>query len=757
MGERIKINTLQDFFFEAEKRPRRGACFERLCGYDRETRAFLGRYYEAAVKCGLVIDGGLQNPDNQQYAYYAEILGSDYRTERSMILSHLRRWLPRLNEKNRDELATAIFEALDGLRREGKNESALKNVYIKFMCWLYYKAEPLFQELKGQQIPKILYSGTLTRHGLLFLNILADCGCDVLLLQCQGEEAYSRLDPESVLSHRFRVPDEQCFPTGFSLSEIREELQARQQQERVLGEPPRFRPATNIWLSGNPLQDIMIKPELRGDDSKCFYNAFCRMRGVENKISYESELYKFQMGLKNEGRKMLVIDDVIPTPSMDEISAIKRDNYRDVLQLAQGLAPNIRFGGKRELEQLLRRAFVELLLEEGKRDGVVLGRLTTEAVYLLCWLKRYEKDLFSGWEMPDVGCFIYLGGCRSESEALFCRFLAKTPTDVLILNPDLNRACCLADNLLYEKNYEKSLRLTKFPQEESGLRLGTTAYHAERDLDSIMYGDTGMYRNRQFGKASVITLRTMYEEIPVLWDQELKYRPNFSAHKDHVNIPVIFAKVSGVKERDLTGYWRSVKALITPETVLISSFPHFTTPADAAFNTAVRQMVQDGKLRKDYIKTSSSYRYGMLKESVQDHILDAIQSLISQNLIRGGSERQKEYRILSVLLTLDKDLLRLIQNFDFTKKNPKVVGVVTGETVLSTEDAVVLAFLNLVGFDVILFVPTGYQCVEQHYTKQLLDEHQIGEYMYDLSVPDFSAMSAAPMKKLKDILFRRGN
>ena len=34
----------------------------------------------------------------------------------------------------------------------------------------------------------------------------------------------------------------------------------------------------------------------------------------------------------------------------------------------------------------------------------------------------------------------------------------------------------------------------------------------------------------------------------LLWDQELKYRPGFTTENQLVNIPVIFAKVSGVRD-----------------------------------------------------------------------------------------------------------------------------------------------------------------------------------------------------------------
>lgn len=757
MGSFLKINTLQDFFATKDKRPIDGTYFERIDGYSEKVRDFLCEYYAAALSGGVIVEGGLSNPDNSQLAYYNGVLGNEFRMDKDFILQCVRHWLPGLDDRKQSQLASSIFEVLDDLRSVGKNDNALKNVYVKFLCWLYYRFESVFHSKGNSGIPKILYDGPLTQHAVLLLHVLSDCGCDIILLELQGDSEYLKLDPDSKFSHLYQAGDSRAFPSDFSLAVIRKIILEKQEQERLLGPEPQFKPATNIWLSGNVFRDIQRDPQLRGDDPRCFYNAFCRIRGVEDKVSYEGDLYRFQLELKKAGRKILIVNDSIPAPTVDEIAEIKRGNYQNAGQLATGLSPNIRMEGNPELERMMRRSFVELILDEGKREDLKLGRLTSQSVYLLCWLKKYSPALFLGWKMPDVSCFIYLGGCRDENEALFFKYLSKLPVDTLILNPDLNRPCSLTDDHLFEKEYEKSLRLTKYPENETGLRLGTTAFHAEQDLDSIMYGDTGLYRNRQFSRASIITLQTMYEEIPVLWDQELKYRPNFSTVDDQVNIPVICSKISGVKGKDLAGYWGSVKALMTEETVVYRSYPRITTMSDNPFISDASWLIQNGRLLKDKIKTHDAYAYGLLKESVQDYILDKIQLLISSNLIKNDGNDILQNRILAVLLNLDKILVRLIQNFDFTKKNPKLIGISTGDTVLSKEDAIVLAFLNIVGFDIALFVPTGYQCVEQYYTRPLLDEHQIGEYMYDLLIPDFDRVSTTPRKTLKDIFFRRGN
>ena len=82
--------------------------------------------------------------------------------------------------------------------------------------------------------------------------------------------------------------------------------------------------------------------------------------------------------------------------------------------------------------------------------------------------------------MPEISCFIHLGGCKTENEAMFLSWLARMPADVLILCPDLNEKCCLTDKLLYEISYSDSIILKAYPQESSQVKIGTGAYHAER-------------------------------------------------------------------------------------------------------------------------------------------------------------------------------------------------------------------------------------------------------------------------------------
>lgn len=758
MLKRIDMAQLDDYFIDLGNRREKGVYFYRINGYSRQVHEFIQKYYEVARLNGVIIEGKLQNPDNNNLSYYNEIMGMNFQLSIRFISSSLKKWLPRMTNSQRENVAGAIYDTLMKLKQAGKNDNMLKNAYIKFMCWLYYKFERIVNRLGEEKLPKILYEGTISNYELLLMNVLSIAGCDIVLLQYRGDSEYLKVDSTSSISKDLKLPGLTAFPSTFSLKQIRQDIQDALNNEHLYGTRPQLSNCTNAWITGKIFDDVLKDTGSRGREDNFFYNCFCRMTGVEDKLTYQNQLYQLQLELKNLKRKVVIVNGKIQPPSMEEINGIHRRNYQNINQLIMDLSTNICYTPNQELQRIMIKVFVDSILAESRKDGMNLNRLTNKAVYLLCWLKRYQVQIFGNWKKPEIGCFFYMGGCKNENEALFCSFLARMPVDVLIFNPNLNQKCCLEDSLLYEENYEQSIAIEKYPEENIGLRVGTAAYHAERDLDSLMYQDTGIYRNQQYGKAKAVSLQTMYEEIPILWDQELKYRPNFSTIDDVVNMPVIFSKVCGVKDGLLPIYWSSIKALITPDTTVIKNVPNITSTSSNPIKAHATEFYRNGRLQKGKIKQHKAYQYGFLRETMQDFILDKLEFLIEQKIIKGTFENGTEYTIISTVLNIEKNILRMIQKFDFTKKNPKLIFIITGETVLSLEDTIFVAFMNLIGFDILFFVPTGYQCVEKYFNRSVIEEHQIGEYVYDLQVPNFDTISTNTNTHptWRGLIFKRG-
>lgn len=749
-----RIEKLHDYFSACSRRREQAVFFYRVAGYSGEVAAFLTQYDQAARTNGVVIEGRIPNPDPKQLDYLAEMMGSDFQLDAGFLTQKLTRWLPRLTGTQREAVVTAMTATLQDLQAHGKNENMLRNAYIKYMCWLYYKFERILGRLGGDELPKILYDGTVSSYELQLLVILARAGADIVLLERAGDAGYLRCDPTSQYAQLYQAPGLTSFPADFSLRQLREQGRQQAERQKLYGAPAGIAPCTNAWMKTPDGKEILTAVRARGDDPKLFYNAFVVQYGVEDKLLFPSDMVAFYQQLKREGRKVCLENGRLPPPTPEEIAAVRRRNHQTAEQLAADLAANLQYPNNQQLQTLMRQAFLDVVLEEDKAVGGNLNRLLNKAVYLVAWMKRYQKDLFQNWQAPEVGVFILFGACSGDNEALFLRLLAKLPVDVLVLLPDLNAPCVLKDPALLDLHKEHSLPMTDFPVEPSQMRVRTAAYQAEREMDSILYQNTGLYRARQHQKAEAVTLQTMYEEISLLWDQELKYRPGFAAEGDTVTVPVLLEKICGIKDGPILPYWLEIKKLVTPETTLVTKLPWQTGLEANPMKPYATQFLRQGRLQREKIKQHKDYPYGILRPEIQDYLLDKLQVLLDEKLIAGTYQNGTEYTIVSTILGLPKDLLRRIQNFDFTKKNPKLIIISTTEETLSLEDSILVAFLNLVGFDILFFVPTGYQSIEKYFQKPFANEHQLGPYRYDLQVPDFRTLHEGGKSSIRKLFGR---
>lgn len=749
-----RIEKLHDYFSACSRRREQAVFFYRVAGYSGEVAAFLTQYDQAARTNGVVIEGRIPNPDPKQLDYLAEMMGSDFQLDAGFLTQKLTRWLPRLTGAQREAVVTAMTATLQDLQAHGKNENMLRNAYIKYMCWLYYKFERILGRLGGDELPKILYDGTVSSYELQLLVILARAGADIVLLERAGDAGYLRCDPTSQYAQLYQAPGLTPFPADFSLRQLREQGRQQAERQKLYGAPAGIAPCTNAWMKAPDGKEILTAVRARGDDPKLFYNAFVVQYGVEDKLLFPSDMVAFYQQLKREGRKVCLENGRLPPPTPEEIAAVRRRNHQTAEQLAADLAANLQYPNNQQLQTLMRQAFLDVVLEEDKAVGGNLNRLLNKAVYLVAWMKRYQKDLFQNWQAPEVGAFILFGACSGDNEALFLRLLAKLPVDVLVLLPDLNAPCVLKDPALLDLHKEHSLPMTDFPVEPSQMRVRTAAYQAEREMDSILYQNTGLYRAKQHQKAEAVTLQTMYEEIGLLWDQELKYRPGFAAEGDTVTVPVLLEKICGIKDGPILPYWLEIKKLVSPETTLVTKLPWQTGLEANPMKPYATQFLRQGRLQREKIKQHKDYPYGILRPEIQDYLLDKLQVLLDEKLIAGTYQNGTEYTIVSTILGLPKDLLRRIQNFDFTKKNPKLIIISTTEETLSLEDSILVAFLNLVGFDILFFVPTGYQSIEKYFQKPFANEHQLGPYRYDLQVPDFRTLHEGGKSSIRKLFGR---
>ena len=739
MFKNINLLSLDDFFLSLNNRKGNFVFFYRFNGISNDIIDFIKQYYMSARQNGVIIDGHIPNPTPENLSYLSEMLGSDFMLDKAFLDNKLKKWLPRMSDLQRNNICSAIFSTFEDMLKMGKNQNIIKNAYIKYMCWLYYKFERIVGQLGADNVPKILYLGDISQYELQLLIALSRAGADIVILNSAGEQAYLKLDPKSEFSTLYNINS--GFPKDFTLKQIQKLISDEQNRQRIFGENPNLKPCTNAWFEKPELSEILKTN--RGDNKEFFYNAFIVQYGVEDTLLFSSDMCNFYQNLKN--RNLLVINNQITPPSTEEINTIKRTNYQNIEQLASHLSQNISYPNNKELEKIMKKAFIDILLNSQKQNTI--QKLTSKAVYLLCWLKRYQKDLFANWNINSLpAVFILFHPSPSANEELFLNFLSHLPVDVLVIMPDLSQSFTFSGENLLEIRYTNSISITAFPSAPAKMKVSTAAYQAEREMDTLLYSNSGMYRDKQHSKADIITLQTMYEEIFILWEQELKYRTGFSENGESVNVPVLFSKISGVKNGQISDYWLNIKKLITQDTIVVNSLPWVSS--FSPMKQFATQFLQNGRLQKNKIKSHKNYQYNILRNEMQEHLLDKIQVMLDEKLIRGTYQNGTEYTIIATALNLDKNLLRIIQKFDFTKKNPKLLFILTSEKTFSLEESILVAFLHLIGFDILFFVPTGYQCIEGYFNQQIINEYQIGDYIYDLHVPNFNEVNEGTLSSI---------
>lgn len=112
MLEHKKIQNLSDYFVELNSRREKGVYFYRINGYSEEVGEFIKKYYDTARRTGVVIEGKIPNPDEGNLAYYNEIMGMDFQMSMDFIHVSLRKWLPRMNEFQRQNVAVNRVKGL---------------------------------------------------------------------------------------------------------------------------------------------------------------------------------------------------------------------------------------------------------------------------------------------------------------------------------------------------------------------------------------------------------------------------------------------------------------------------------------------------------------------------------------------------------------------------------------------------------------------------------------------------------------------
>jgi len=663
------------------------------------------------------------------------------------------------------------------------NISKFKNFSVKILSWAKQYISIIFKNKITDNNPKIIYYGSIKKHETYFLIIMSMMGCDVLIFEPSGQSELRKIDMNQkyILNYEGKVKENINENPFEKINDEVLKVESKKNDVMATRNILDLKPMLSVTLkrSIDIFKDIKLSVTDRSGyivgNSPIIPAYFYRYIGQESigfeEVEYNNKIYLLDRELENSNCNYIKFIEQIEMPQNNELELIvnvinnmfKKITILDEVVIFDGIKNN------KLLPQVLNESVfntIEYAFKEAfgmylKNENANLTKTKNFLAKLIVWINKYSKTLFKN--IPSEGFFnvnpkiLYFGEIKS-AEVYMLVFFSMVGCDVLFINSDYK-----ADDIfvsidkeeLYTKLQKNSYSVERgsFPKEEKVVRKSTVAYEASNEIEELLFTpDSGLYKPWQFEmfKTIPVTLKTTFDEVSILWDEEARIRPNFKIANNTVYIPNIFAKVSGTYE-DISKYWNYINNLKKAENnYLISKIPFSTVnfTREEVFSLAY-VINEDGTVDKQKLIKSKFYKYSYMKDCTQNLIIQKINELIKSDYFCNDIDNKFTLRIIFTVLNLQEEILRLIQNFDFPHAISKLIVYTNDRSEFSKEDIITLLLLNLIGMDVIILVPTGYNNIENDIKRDVFDTHKLPSYKLDLQLNETDNK-----KELKSIFSR---
>lgn len=233
----------------------------------------------------------------------------------------------------------------------------------------------------------------------------------------------------------------------------------------------------------------------------------------------------------------------------------------------------------------------------------------------------------------------------------------------------------------------------------------------EREVQQQLFENTGMYKPWQFrnGYTKSLLYDTRLEDIFIYWDEPSRLREGFKVDLDVVKIPCFFYKIDGQYSNQFE-YQKLVRHCIKSNNTIFFNDGNISKDyivTDDMYQLMFCQL-SDGTFDIEEVKKLPIYKFGKYSNEVQDFILKKFNETISdKNIYVKNLDKEDILKLFVLVLSLNEDIVRMIDNFDFIGNIPKIVIYLNNEDSISDSMVMLLGYLHNIGMDIVIFNPSG--------------------------------------------------
>ncbi|AUA36943.1 tellurium resistance protein [Clostridioides difficile] len=478
--------------------------------------------------------------------------------------------------------------------------------------------------------------------------------------------------------------------------------------------------------------------------SKGYLSYFISYIGLEDEVLYNLEIFKTKQNIDSK-KDIALFTDVIANPSdFDIINYFKSglQKYRTSMEDV-----DINILGFEEIDYKIKQAMDRVLKEEEKEftnDRVKQNFI----VKIMAWIKIYIGALdINKNEAPKV---IFYGDIKKH-EVYLLLILYLAGFDVLYLNPNSKSNIDILKseryniefeeaNIIEEKiSFEERVILGEKIDKSSVKKAFTVGAEASKRISEELLNDAGFIKPWQLQDRKIknLLLSSTVDEISIYWNQPLKLRPGFKFNDAIVEAPNFLSKINGIYN-DKNEYIKFLDLLRDSES---STFIEFNGDVDRFSKAFTREafslsflLDSKGVIDKNSVLNNKDYSISTLALNQQIMILEKVEELLEGSMFLNGLSGEDKIKGLFTVLHMDKKFVHMMNNFDYSLINPKLIIYMYKSIVFDKEIVFLMLLLSKIGFDIIILCPGGENNIENVINNQLIDIHRLDKMVYDLKL-----------------------
>lgn len=655
--------------------------------------------------CDLYINSKFSIPTSNK-----EIIG-----KRSRVISIMNQLFTELNNAMINK-KSAMFTT----------DTQLRNFKIKLLYWCANDFSSVVEKLDKQEDVVIVINHELSKHEKIFIRVLADCGATVLLIS-------KDFDNETINNN-----------IGVYSTEVKSDVQTINFGTNEKIEYTREeRNTTQVACINKKELYKLYKYESLDSVEQSLYDdkkiVKVIVSGMNNYIDTCNFYAKLNKNCTNNP-KWILANNGFTKPTYEQTSAIPRlantkHDYitNTVLQFLKLCNADT----NTKVAEIIKDIF-----NHGENKELSGQILYNKLVYTVCSLNTIYSTV-----KPD--CIVFYGAAN-KNDILILEILARIDNvSVVVACSDKSKIVNINGLSLLDLDISNDLFPIPLVDKRDGA--ATMAAQAERVVQQTLFsGDTlGMYKPGQFRTCTTINFSTTYDEIKLWWNKDLYLRPGFEARGSLAVIPTIFRLIKGCIG-DADSYISEIQKYCCGKTILCKNKTdldmlyegglhcniHRGTDINGTRFEDQKPFFENGKLNKERIKSGRNYSYNFLDINKQDMILDKLEDIIVNDKINKKLFRTEQEFIDTVLnigLNLHMSILQNIQWFEFYTYNPNLILILENQNIPNINNMILLALLQNLGFDILIFVPTSYSSIENLVgPKFVYDTNIVGEVNYNV-------------------------